>query len=92
MFRSQCFGAFWFETSTLFALEQYPDSFLFSTDYPHPTSLVPGPASPSLDPRSHVETHWGGVPPEVARKALWQNAAACIDSTIEMRPSKAISH
>ncbi len=75
VFRAQCYGAFWFETCTLGLLEQYPDNFLFSTDYPHPTSLVPGPASPALSPKEHIMAHFADVPHDVARKALWDNAA-----------------
>jgi uncharacterized protein len=75
IFREQCYGAFWFETCTLGLLEQYPDNFLFSTDYPHPTSLIAGPASPSLDPKEHITAYFDGVPEDVTRKALWDNAA-----------------
>jgi uncharacterized protein len=75
VFRDQCYGAFWFETCTLGLLEQYPDNFLFSTDYPHPTSLIPGPASPALGPKEHILTYFADVPEDVARKVLWNNAA-----------------
>jgi predicted TIM-barrel fold metal-dependent hydrolase len=54
---------------------QYADNFMFSTDYPHPTALVPGPASPSQLPRDHVLANFGDVPLDVARKVLWENAA-----------------
>src|SRR5207248_748306 len=53
-FRRQCYGTFWFERTTLPLLAAYPDNFMFSTDYPHATSLSPGPASPADVPAEHV--------------------------------------
>ncbi|HRE02566.1 MAG TPA: amidohydrolase family protein, partial [Ilumatobacteraceae bacterium] len=41
-FARQCYGTFWFETSTLRLLDTYPDNFMFETDYPHPTAMSPG--------------------------------------------------
>jgi predicted TIM-barrel fold metal-dependent hydrolase len=75
-FKRQCLGTFWFETSTLVHLVDYPDSFMFETDYPHNTGLSPGPTSPSLLPSAHVEKYFSDLPFEVAEKALWGNAAA----------------
>jgi predicted TIM-barrel fold metal-dependent hydrolase len=75
-FRRQCYGSFWFERGTLPLLEQYPDNFMFETDYPHPTSMSPGPASPAELPRHHIETAFASVSPEVAKKALHDNAAS----------------
>jgi predicted TIM-barrel fold metal-dependent hydrolase len=74
-FRRQCYGTFWFETGTLFHLNDYPDNFMFETDYPHSTSLSPGPASPADLPSVHIEKHFGKLPFDVAEKALWRNAA-----------------
>jgi predicted TIM-barrel fold metal-dependent hydrolase len=74
-FRRQCYGTFWFETQTLPLLETYPDNFMFETDYPHPTSMSPGPASPAEVPNQHIAKHFVGVRPEIARKALHDNAA-----------------
>lgn len=74
-FRRQCYGSFWFERATLPLLEVYPDNFMFETDYPHPTSMSPGPASPAELPKVHIEKAFKDVPPEVARKALHDNAA-----------------
>ena len=56
-FRRQCYGTFWFERLTLPLLETYPDNFMFETDYPHPTSIGPGPASPKAQtiPSHHIE-------------------------------------
>lgn len=74
-YRRQCYGSFWFEKSTLQLLEQYPDNFMFETDYPHPTSLSPGPASPADRPADHLANGFVGVvSAETARKALRDNA------------------
>jgi predicted TIM-barrel fold metal-dependent hydrolase len=75
LFRRQCFGSFWFERGTLGLLEQYPDNFMFETDYPHPTSLSPGPASPADVPSVHIAAAFAGIDAEIARKALHDNAA-----------------
>jgi predicted TIM-barrel fold metal-dependent hydrolase len=75
-FRRQCYGCFWFERSTLPLLETYPDNFMFETDYPHPTSMSPGPASPAQLPKDHIAEAFASVPPDLARKALHDNAAA----------------
>ena len=69
-FRRQCYGTFWFETGTLPLLSLYPDNFMFSTDYPHPTSLSPGPCSPSLPPGEHVRQAFRRIDPVLATKAL----------------------
>jgi predicted TIM-barrel fold metal-dependent hydrolase len=74
-FRRQCYGTFWFERKTLPLLETYPDNFMFETDYPHPTSIAPGPASPADVPSEHIRQAFSAVPPDVARKALHDNAA-----------------
>lgn len=75
-FRRQCYGSFWFEKQTLPLLESFPDNFMFETDYPHPTSMSPGPASPAELPRLHIEKAFADVRPDIARKALHDNAAA----------------
>ncbi len=74
-FKRQCYGCFWFERGTLGMLEQYPDNFMFETDYPHPTSMSPGPCSPAELPSEHIKTAFKDVPADVARKALHDNAA-----------------
>jgi hypothetical protein len=57
-------------------LETYPDNFMFETDYPHPTSMSPGPASPAELPRDHIAKYFADVPPEITRKVMHANAAA----------------
>ncbi len=74
-FLRQCYGSFWFERTTLPLLESYPNNFMFETDYPHPTSMSPGPASPAELPKLHIEHAFADIAPEVASKALHDNAA-----------------
>ncbi len=74
-FRRQVYGCFWFERTTLRMLDLFPDNFMFETDYPHPTSLSPGPFSPAQSPKDHIETAFANVAPEVRRKVLHDNAA-----------------
>lgn len=74
-FKRQCYGCFWFERQTLPLLEHYPDNFMFETDYPHPTSMSPGPCSPAEIPSDHIASAFENVPMAIARKALWENAA-----------------
>lgn len=74
-FRRQCYGTFWFERGTLPLLELYPDNFMYSTDFPHPTSMSPGPASPAQVPSKHIASAFADIRPEIARKALHDNAA-----------------
>jgi hypothetical protein len=45
------------------------------TDYPHPTSLAPGPASYVDNPAAMVRRHLAPVALDVARKVLHDNAA-----------------
>jgi predicted TIM-barrel fold metal-dependent hydrolase len=74
-FLRQCYGSFWFERTTLPLLETYPNNFMFETDYPHPTSMSPGPASPAELPKLHIEHAFADIAPDVASKALHDNAA-----------------
>ena len=75
-FRRQCYGSFWFEAVTLTMLESFPDNFMFETDFPHPTSLTPGPASYAENPATRAKrVVVEKLPPDVARKALFENAA-----------------
>lgn len=73
-FRRQCYGTFWFERVSLRLLDLYPDNFMFSTDFPHPTSLTPGPCSPADVPSSHLDEAFGSIDPVLAEKAVSGNA------------------
>jgi predicted TIM-barrel fold metal-dependent hydrolase len=75
-FRRQIYGAFWFESRTAkYAVEQYPDNVLFETDFPHPISLSPGPASPAPHPIEHLRNVLHDCPDDTMQKVLQGNAA-----------------
>jgi predicted TIM-barrel fold metal-dependent hydrolase len=74
-FRRQIYGTFWFERLPAEVLAEYQDNLMFETDYPHPTSLSPGPASSSPPPAQVVKDHLGSVDDSVVRKVTHDNAA-----------------
>ncbi|ADP81236.1 amidohydrolase family protein [Pseudofrankia inefficax] len=77
-FFSNMYGTFWFERRTLEYLAlhpEYADRVMFETDFPHPTSLAPGPASTARTPREMIEDAFRDVPREIAAKVLHGNAA-----------------
>src|SRR6185312_8650232 len=74
-YKRQVYGTFWFEKDTLQMLDQYQDNMMFETDYPHPTSLSPGPYSYSEVPSVHIDRIFEGIKPEIVQKVLHDNAA-----------------
>jgi len=75
-FRRQVYGMFWFEKESVRRqIDLYPDNVMFESDFPHPTSLSPGPASASEDPRQVADEFFAGLPEELTRKILFENAA-----------------
>ena len=76
-FKRQIYGCFWFERDTaMFALEQIgDDNVLYETDFPHPTSMSPGPASGAIAPDVYVDEVLGDLPEATRRKILHDNAA-----------------
>jgi uncharacterized protein len=76
-FKRQIYGCFWFETDTAYdAIDLLgADSFLYETDFPHPTSMSPGPASAAMNPRDFIEATFAPLPDDVTRKILHDNAA-----------------
>ena len=74
-FRRQCYGTHWHERTPESVFEQVADNFMFSTDYPHITSLGPGPAGgTTLTPAEYALEVYGGWSPELRDKALYKNA------------------
>jgi len=76
-FRRQIYASFWFEQDTLFSGIEHigPDNIFYETDFPHPTSMSPGPASTAVRPADFIETVFARVSVEDARKILHDNAA-----------------
>jgi predicted TIM-barrel fold metal-dependent hydrolase len=77
-FKRQIYGCFWFEhgPSLNAALEVIgPDNILYETDFPHPTSMSPGPVSTALAPKDFIAENLGHLPTGVLKKILHDNAA-----------------
>jgi predicted TIM-barrel fold metal-dependent hydrolase len=76
-FMRQIYGSFWFEQESVARIaDLYQDNLMFETDFPHPTSLSPGPISSARRPRETVESTLAIVDDEVRRKLMYRNAAA----------------
>lgn len=76
-FRRQCFATYWFEQSTLEQLPLYADNFMFSTDFPHGTSLSPGPCGgTTLTPSEYAAAGHSSLDPTLRTKVLSTNAQA----------------
>jgi hypothetical protein len=75
-FKRQVHGMFWFEDECVLRIaDLFPDNIMFETDFPHPTSLVPGPASSAPPPASVANKIVDRLGPELGRKVLFSNAA-----------------
>jgi predicted TIM-barrel fold metal-dependent hydrolase len=77
-FRRQMYGCFWYEDgATLAASIDYvgADRVLYETDFPHPTSMTPGPASSALAAKDFIAQHLHHLPEDTLRKVLHDNAA-----------------
>ncbi|MGA0606650.1 amidohydrolase family protein [Phenylobacterium sp. VNQ135] len=76
-FKRQIYGSYWFERKSLHsALDAIgADNIMYETDFPHPTSMSPGPATIATSPREYIQETLGDVPRDVAEKLLWGNAA-----------------
>ena len=76
-FRRQIYGCFWFERDTaLAAIDQIgADNILYETDFPHPTSMSPGPASDAQRPDDYLREVFSAVDDATMRKILHDNAA-----------------
>jgi predicted TIM-barrel fold metal-dependent hydrolase len=71
----QVYGMFWFERDAVRAvIDKLADNLMFETDFPHATSLSPGPASESPSPRDVVEHTLGDLPDEIVGKVLQHTA------------------
>jgi predicted TIM-barrel fold metal-dependent hydrolase len=77
-FKRQMYGCFWFETDTVKStIDQLgPDRLLYESDFPHPTSMAPGPASTAVQPRQYIAESLGDLPEATLQKILHDNAAA----------------
>jgi hypothetical protein len=74
-FRRQIYGTFWFEYHVGRFVDLYPDNFMFETDYPHPTSLSPGPGTYAQGPRETIAENLSNLSEEHLVKVLHDDAA-----------------
>ncbi len=76
-FRRQIYGCFWFEReSARAAIQQIgADNVLYETDFPHPTSMSPGPASIAERPDDYLRANFGDLDGASLHKILHDNAA-----------------
>ena len=77
-FRRQMYCCFWFEEGpVLDAAVDYlgADRILYETDFPHPTSMSPGPSSSALPAKEFIARNLGHMPEATLRKVLHDNAA-----------------
>jgi predicted TIM-barrel fold metal-dependent hydrolase len=74
-FKRQVYVTFWYEENVGRLLDLLPDNVMFESDYPHPTSLSPGPGSTAQDARTTIANNLAHVPDEIRRKVLHDNAA-----------------
>jgi predicted TIM-barrel fold metal-dependent hydrolase len=75
-FGRQIYGSFWFERESMSRIaDLYQDNLMFETDYPHPTSLSPGPNSSSLSPMKMADVALKNITPSIREKLLFTNAA-----------------
>jgi predicted TIM-barrel fold metal-dependent hydrolase len=77
-FKRQIYGCFWMEDATAhFAIEHLgADNILFETDFPHPMSMAPGPASYATRPNDYLKSTFANLDEGTLRKILHDNAAA----------------
>jgi uncharacterized protein len=73
--KRQVYGMYWFEKKSVRAvIDELADNLMFETDFPHATSLSPGPASESPSPRVVMEESLAGISQEIIAKVLQGNA------------------
>lgn len=83
----QVYGMFWFERDAVRAvIDKLADNLMFETDFPHATSLSPGPASESPSPRDVVEQALGDLPDELVGKVLQHTATQLYQLQAPVRP------
>ncbi|MEI7546720.1 MAG: amidohydrolase family protein [Actinomycetota bacterium] len=79
IFKKSIFTTFWFENHSVKAALDFlgDDNIMFETDYPHPTSVAPGPNTLAKNPIDHIEDRFAdsGLTSETVQKLLYDNAA-----------------
>jgi predicted TIM-barrel fold metal-dependent hydrolase len=75
-FRRQMYATFWFEQGIDRQIDLYPDNVMFETDFPHPTSLSPGPGSHAKSPRETIAANLAALDEPTLRKVLHETATS----------------
>ena len=75
-FRRQMYATFWFEEGIERQIDLYPDNVMFETDFPHPTSLSPGPGSHAKSPTETIATNLAALDDATLRKVLYETASS----------------
>jgi uncharacterized protein len=71
----QIYAMYWFEQASMRSvIDLLGDNLMFETDFPHATSLSPGPASESPSPRDVMERSLAGLPDDVVGNVLQYTA------------------
>jgi predicted TIM-barrel fold metal-dependent hydrolase len=85
--KRQIYAMYWFERASMRAtIDVLGDRLMFETDFPHATSLSPGPASESPSPRVVMEESLAGLPDEVIGKILQHTATKLYNLEPPVRP------
>jgi uncharacterized protein len=74
-FKRQVYATFWFEKNIDRLIDLLPDNVMFESDYPHPTSLSPGPGSAAQDAKTTIANNLAKLPEHIRRKVLHDTAA-----------------
>jgi predicted TIM-barrel fold metal-dependent hydrolase len=74
-FKRQIYATFWFESNLHRTIDLFQDNLMFESDFPHPTSLTPGPGSIATDAKTYIADKLAIVPAGIKRKILHDNAA-----------------
>jgi uncharacterized protein len=73
--KRQIYCMYWYEQESVRrVMDQLADNLMFETDFPHATSLSPGPASESPSPRDVMERSLRGMPEATVGKILQHTA------------------
>jgi predicted TIM-barrel fold metal-dependent hydrolase len=82
-FQRQIYACSWFEREGLLAAIEIlgDDNIMYETDFPHPTSMTPGPASVAQNPKDYIEDVFTKLPEASQRKILHENAARIYNVT-----------
>ena len=75
-FKRQIYGTFWFESDASRLVDLYPENFMFETDYPHPSGLIPGEYTTTVkSPRDTILANLSTLPEWLLVNVLQDNAA-----------------